>query len=107
MVRGRGTDSDSPESGSSQPKKREPSLQQDSGDPWSLPDYGADPTRYGGEKLARIVASDATKAYEEFELLWQALSREFAFRPTLPSENHFPRHPLYSEEPLPKGAGGI
>lgn len=62
------------------------------------PDYGADPTRYGGEKLARIVASGATKAYEEFELLWQALSREFAFRPTLPSENHFPRHPLYSEE---------
>ena len=30
------------------------------------PDYGADPTRYGGEKLARIVASGATKAYEEF-----------------------------------------
>ena len=31
-----------------------------------MPDYGADPKRYGGEKLARIVASGATKAYEEF-----------------------------------------
>ena len=64
------------------------------------PDYGADPTRYGGEKLARIVASGATKAYEEFELLSQALSREYAMRPMGPGGDGGggPRHPLYSEE---------
>ena len=64
------------------------------------PDYGADPTRYGGERLARMVASNATSAYEEFELLSQALSREFAFRPMGPGGDGGggPRHPLYSEE---------
>ena len=64
------------------------------------PDYGADPTRYGGERLARIVASGATKAYEEFELLSQALSREYAMRPMGPGGDGGggPRHPLYSEE---------
>ena len=64
------------------------------------PDYGADPMRYGGEKLVRIVASGATSAYEEFELLSQALRQEFAFRPMGPGGDGGggPRHPLYSEE---------
>ena len=64
------------------------------------PDYGADPKRYGGEKLARIVASGATKAYEEFELLLQALLREYALRPMGPRGDGGggPRHPLCSEE---------
>ena len=64
------------------------------------PDYGADPTRYGGEKLARIVASGASEAYEEFELLLQALMREYPLRPMGPRVDGGggPRHPLYSEE---------
>ena len=66
----------------------------------SSPDYATNPERYGGEKLARIVESGATKSYEQFELLWQALQREFAFRETGPGATHegMSRHPLYSEE---------
>ena len=64
------------------------------------PDYALDPARYGGEKLARIVASGATKSYEEFELLSQALRRKFAVAPARHGDYHpgIPHHPLYSEE---------